>query len=136
MRNASVTIEGVEHSAIHQGVMILVGIEEADGDEYVCEELFAFIPCTKVLMGILIENFERKTAKEEVFFVGSLSDDGDASYVCQKMGATLRFNNDEMEDCMAKGYFVCFSIENVMENGKVAVLKLKVYFEKGGEPTE
>lgn len=111
-------------------------ITDQDGNEYVCEELFAFIPCTKVLMEILIENFERKTAKEEVFFVGSLSDDGDASYVCQKMGATLRFNNDEMEDCMAKGYFVCFSIENVMENGKVAVLKLKVYFEKGGEPTE
>jgi len=28
-----VTIEGVEHSAINQGMMILVGIEEADGDE-------------------------------------------------------------------------------------------------------
>ena len=27
------TIEGVEHSAINQGMMILVGIEEADGDE-------------------------------------------------------------------------------------------------------
>ena len=27
------TIEGVEHSAISQGMMILVGIEEADGDE-------------------------------------------------------------------------------------------------------
>ena len=33
VRNASVTIEGVEHSAINQGMMILVGIEEADGDE-------------------------------------------------------------------------------------------------------
>ncbi len=33
IRNASVTIEGVEHSAINQGMMILVGIEEADGDE-------------------------------------------------------------------------------------------------------
>ena len=33
VRNASVTIEGVEHSAISQGMMILVGIEEADGDE-------------------------------------------------------------------------------------------------------
>lgn len=33
VRNASVTIEGVEHSAINQGMMILVGIEEADSDE-------------------------------------------------------------------------------------------------------
>ena len=33
VRNASVTIEGVEHSSINQGMMILVGIEEADGDE-------------------------------------------------------------------------------------------------------
>lgn len=33
VRNASVTIEGVEHSAINQGMMILVGIEETDGDE-------------------------------------------------------------------------------------------------------
>jgi len=33
VRNASVTIKGVEHSAINQGMMILVGIEEADGDE-------------------------------------------------------------------------------------------------------
>ena len=33
VRNASVTIEGIEHSAINQGMMILVGIEEADGDE-------------------------------------------------------------------------------------------------------
>ena len=33
VRNASVTIEGVEHSAISRGMMILVGIEEADGDE-------------------------------------------------------------------------------------------------------
>ena len=33
VQNASVTIEGVEHSAINQGMMILVGIEEADGDE-------------------------------------------------------------------------------------------------------
>ena len=33
VRNASVTIEGVEHSAVNQGMMILVGIEEADGDE-------------------------------------------------------------------------------------------------------
>ena len=111
-------------------------ITDQDGNEYVCEELFAFIPNSKVLMEILIENFERKTAKEEVFFVGSLSGDGDVSYVCQKMGATLRLNNDEMEDCMARGYFVCFSIENVMENRKVAVLKLKAYFEKGGEPME
>lgn len=111
-------------------------ITDQDGNEYVCEELFAIIPNSKVLMEILVENFERKTAKEEVLFIGSLSDDGDASYVCQKMGATLRFNNDEMEDCMARGYFVCFSIENVMENRKVAVLKLKVYFEKGGEPME
>ena len=109
-------------------------ITDQDGNEYVCQELFAFIPCSKTLMEILVENFERKVAKEEVLFVGSLSNDGNASYVCQKMGATLRFNNDEMEDCMARGYFVCFSIENMMDNGKVAVLKLKVYFEKGGEP--
>ena len=109
-------------------------ITDQDGNEYVCEELFAFIPCSKTLMEILVENFERKVVKEEVLFVGSLSNDGNASYVCQKMGATLRFNNDEMEDCMARGYFVCFSIENMMDNGKVAVLKLKVYFEKGGEP--
>lgn len=33
VRNASVTIEGTQHSAIGQGMMILVGIEEADGDE-------------------------------------------------------------------------------------------------------
>ena len=33
VRNASVTIEGTLHSAIGQGMMILVGIEEADGDE-------------------------------------------------------------------------------------------------------
>ena len=33
VQGASVTIEGVEHSAINQGMMILVGIEEADGDE-------------------------------------------------------------------------------------------------------
>ena len=33
VRNASVTIEGRLHSAIGQGMMILVGIEEADGDE-------------------------------------------------------------------------------------------------------
>lgn len=111
-------------------------VTDQDGNEYVCEELFAFIPNSKVLMEILIENFERKTAKEEILFVGSLSDDGDASYVCQEMGATLRFNNDEMEDCMARGYLVYFSIENVMTSRKVAVLKLKVYFEKGGEPTE
>lgn len=110
-------------------------VTDQDGNEYVCEELFAFIPNSKVLMEILIENFERKTAKEEILFVGSLSDDGDASYVCQEMGATLRFNNDEMEDCMARGYLVYFSIEDVMNNRKVAVLKLKVYFEKGGEPT-
>ena len=31
VRNASVTIEGVEHSAINQGMMILVGIEEPVG---------------------------------------------------------------------------------------------------------
>ena len=33
VRNASVTIEGTQHSAIGKGMMILVGIEEADGDE-------------------------------------------------------------------------------------------------------
>lgn len=33
VRNASVTIGGELHSAIGQGMMILVGIEEADGDE-------------------------------------------------------------------------------------------------------
>ena len=33
VRNASVAIEGIQHSAIGQGMMILVGIEEADGDE-------------------------------------------------------------------------------------------------------
>ena len=33
VRNASVTIGGTQHSAIGQGMMILVGIEEADGDE-------------------------------------------------------------------------------------------------------
>ena len=33
VRNASVTIEGTVHSAIEQGMMILVGIEEADTDE-------------------------------------------------------------------------------------------------------
>ena len=33
VRNASVTIDGTRHSAIGQGMMILVGIEEADGDE-------------------------------------------------------------------------------------------------------
>ena len=31
--NASVTIEGQLHSAIGQGMMILVGIEDADGDD-------------------------------------------------------------------------------------------------------
>lgn len=33
VRNASVTIEGQLHSAIGQGMMILVGIEDADGDD-------------------------------------------------------------------------------------------------------
>lgn len=33
VREASVTIGGQLHSAIKQGMMILVGIEEADGDE-------------------------------------------------------------------------------------------------------
>ena len=33
VRNASVTIGGELHSAIGQGMMILVGIEEADGDD-------------------------------------------------------------------------------------------------------
>ena len=33
VRNASVTIEDTQHSAIGKGMMILVGIEEADGDE-------------------------------------------------------------------------------------------------------
>ena len=33
VRNASVTIDEKLHSAINQGMMILVGIEEADGDE-------------------------------------------------------------------------------------------------------
>ena len=33
VRNASVTIEGTVHSAIEQGMMILVGIEDADTDE-------------------------------------------------------------------------------------------------------
>lgn len=33
VRNASVTIEGTQHSAIGKGMMILVGIEEADSDE-------------------------------------------------------------------------------------------------------
>ena len=33
VRNASVTIDEQLHSAIGQGMMILVGIEEADGDE-------------------------------------------------------------------------------------------------------
>ena len=32
-RRASVTIDGTLHSAIGQGMMILVGIEDADGDE-------------------------------------------------------------------------------------------------------
>ena len=33
VRNASVTIDGQLHSAIGQGMMILVGIEDADGDD-------------------------------------------------------------------------------------------------------
>ena len=33
VRGASVTIDGQLHSSINQGMMILVGIEEADGDE-------------------------------------------------------------------------------------------------------
>ena len=33
VRNASVTIAGQLHSSIGQGMMILVGIEDADGDE-------------------------------------------------------------------------------------------------------
>ena len=33
VRNASVTIDGTMHSAIGQGMMILVGVEEADGDD-------------------------------------------------------------------------------------------------------
>ena len=33
VHNASVTIDGQVHSAIGQGMMILVGIEETDGDE-------------------------------------------------------------------------------------------------------
>ena len=31
--HASVTIDGKLHSAINQGLLVLLGIEEADGDE-------------------------------------------------------------------------------------------------------
>ena len=44
--HASVTIEGVCKSAIKEGFMILVGIEEADKQEMATSWLSANSPCT------------------------------------------------------------------------------------------